>query len=102
MSIVIAPAKVVHKPSQKGYCVKVDNGDQNSGVIKLDSLNGNSKMRGMECYQKCKEYAMAADKKTGCELIWDQGNKGCYLHTAPVHHGNGVGRHACWVFDQQY
>merc|ERR1711862_85986 len=35
---------------------------------------------------------------TGCEVIWDQGNRGCYVHTAEVERGNGVARHQCWIF----
>merc|ERR1712003_389092 len=37
--------------------------------------------------------------KTGCELIWNQGNQGCYLHTREIARGNGVGNHYCWVHD---
>ena len=37
---------------------------------------------------------------TGCEVIWDQGNRGCYAHTKEIASGNGVARHFCWVFSK--
>jgi len=81
---------------QQGFCVKSNGGDQNSGVIKLDSNGGYSEARRDECYWKCK--AATAAVKTGCELIWNQGNQGCYLHTSTVDHGNKVRNHKCWIF----
>jgi hypothetical protein len=34
---------------------------------------------------------------TGCEVIWSQGNRGCYAHTKEIDRGNGRARHGCWV-----
>jgi len=37
---------------------------------------------------------------TGCEIIWNQTNKGCYAHhSSEITQGNGVARHLCWVAD---
>lgn len=38
---------------------------------------------------------------TGCEVIWDQDNKGCYVHTEEVAFGNGVDNHLCLVFAEE-
>lgn len=90
--------KMVAEPEQ-GFCVLDNGADQNAGVIKLDSGNGNSVERQMQCYQQCAEYAQS-NRVTGCELIFDQGNQGCYVHTAEIARGNGVARHHCWVFPE--
>ena len=37
---------------------------------------------------------------TGCEVIWDRPNRGCYVMTQPVARGNFVARHSCWVFSK--
>jgi len=81
---------------QQGFCVKSNGWDQNSGVIKLDSNGGHSEARHKECWAKCKASGEAV--KSGCELIWNQSNQGCYLHTKTIDHGNGVQNHKCWIF----
>ena len=37
---------------------------------------------------------------TGCEMIWNQGNRGCYGHTAPVHRENNVAQHLCYIVNK--
>ena len=32
--------------------------------------------------------------------IWNQSDRGCYVHTGVVAKGNGVKHHACWVFSK--
>jgi len=76
-----------------GFCVKQDGGDQNSGVVKLNSVDGNTLKSQQDCLKLC----LATPRVTGCEVIWDQGNRGCYAHTQSVARGNGVPRHMCWV-----
>merc|ERR1719221_720924 len=85
----------------EGFCVKADGGDQNSGVIKLYSTNaGPSDSLLQECHQTCdSELKERNVQATGCEAIWDRGNRGCYLHTQPISHGNGRERHACWIYN---
>merc|ERR1712154_681376 len=81
---------------EKGFCVLEDGSDQNSGVVKINDVNGDDKEAEEECLKTCKEYPGA----TGCETIWDQGNRGCYVHTEEIAKGNGVDRHNCWVFSK--
>merc|ERR1712166_1033788 len=74
-----------------GYCLS--NGrDQNSGVTKLDGSNYEGNTKEAQCLAQCKEHS--ADW-TGCEVIWDQGNAGCYVHTEHVDSANSVARHKC-------
>lgn len=68
-------------------------GDQNKGVVKLDALDGSDAARREECLRKC----AAAPLWTGCEMIWQRGDKGCYVHTNPVSRGNGGGDYYCWI-----
>ena len=83
-------------PIEKGFCVKPNGGDQNSGVVKLNSVDGNTAQAQATCLKLCKNRGGA----TGCEVIWNQGNRGCYLHTQTVARGNEVGMHMCWVFSK--
>lgn len=85
-----------HCPKENGYCVRPNGWDQNSGVIKLDSVDGNTEKQQASCLARCHTYAQA----TGCEEIWHRGNRGCYVHTREVARGNGVRNHACWVFSK--
>ena len=78
---------------QNGYCVKSNGRDQNSGVYKLRGGNYNSRSKQKECLARCR----AVNGYTGCEMIWSQGNRGCYVHTRQVTRGNGVGRHSCYI-----
>jgi hypothetical protein len=78
---------------QKGFCVTKSGRDQNSGVKKLMSGDINTDAKKNECLQKCAQ----VNGMKGCEAIWSQGNRGCYVHTKAIDRGNGRGRHACWV-----
>lgn len=85
-------------PRENGFCVKSNGADQNSGVVKIDSLSnyGTSEEARHACLAKCH----AQKGATGCEVIWNQGNRGCYAMTKSVARGNGVRRHYCWVFSK--
>merc|ERR1712166_1033164 len=74
-----------------GFCLSNGN-DQNSGGIKLDGGNYEGNTKEAQCLAQCKEHS--ADW-TGCEVIWDQGNAGCYVHTEHVNSANSVDRHKC-------
>jgi len=79
---------------QVGFCVKGNGADQNHGVVKLNSYNGNTDAMEELCLHQCTD---TSDAFTGCEIIWDQSNRGCYRHTREIDRGNGVARHYCWV-----
>ena len=83
-------------PRERGFCVLANGEDQNSGVIKLNSVDGNTIKAQQECLNLCK----LVNGVTGCEVIWDQSNRGCYAHTQDISRGNGVDRHFCWVFSK--
>jgi len=84
-------------PTQAGFCLDSNGNDQNSGVIKLWGGDfGPSESKQMECVEKCIA-ASGVRKTTGCEAIWHQGNRGCYLHTQDVSKANGADRHSCWL-----
>lgn len=85
-------------PRENGFCVKSNGADQNSGVVKIDALSnyGTSEEARHACLAKCHARADA----TGCEVIWNQGNRGCYAMTQAVARGNGVGNHYCWIFSK--
>ena len=77
---------------QHGYCVKSDGQDQNSGVQKLDGDDYGPDHESInKCLNQCKEAA-----HTGCEVIWGQGNRGCYRHTQAVDRGNSEAKHFCY------
>jgi len=80
----------------KGFCT-LNRRDQNSGVIKVNSVNGNTQNAQVACMKACR----ARPGATGCEVIWDQGNRGCYIHTQKITEGNGVGRHLCSIFKRR-
>ncbi len=81
---------------EQGFCVKNNGVDQNSGVIKINGKDGNTENAQQTCLEEC----LKNDKATGCEVIWDQGNRGCYVHTDEVARGNQVQRHKCWIFSK--
>ena len=62
----------------------------------MNNVDGNTEQAQATCLELCKKRVDA----TGCEVIWHQGNRGCYVHTKTVARGNGVGRHMCWVFSK--
>merc|ERR1711865_859535 len=74
-----------------GFCMSNAN-DQNSGVTTLDGGDYEGNTREAQCLAQCKEHS--ADW-TGCEVIWDQGNRGCYVHTEHVNYANNVDKHKC-------
>ena len=78
---------------QSGYCLRSDGHDQNNGVQRLDSGDYGPDHESInKCLNKCKEAA-----HTGCEVIWGQGNRGCYRHTQGVDRGNGHPNHLCYI-----
>ena len=82
---------------ENGFCVSCNGKYQNSGVIKVNSKNGNTELAQTECLKHCH----ARSDATGCEVIWDQSNRGCYIHTKTISKGNGKKkRHLCWVFSK--
>ena len=83
-------------PIEKGFCVQSNGADQNAGVIKKNNLDGNTAERQKQCLDICRAHPGA----TGCEVIWNQINRGCYIHTQQVARGNGVGNHMCWIFSK--
>merc|ERR1712130_371549 len=88
--------RVIRCPMERGFCVKRNGYDQNSGVVKLNNLNGNTARRQKQCLKMC----LARRGATGCEVIWNQGNRGCYVHTRQVARGNNAARHRCWIFSK--
>ena len=83
-------------PKEQGFCVTSNGKDQNSGVKKLNRRNGNTVKRQERCLSLCKSVPGA----TGCEVIWNQNNRGCYAHTQEVASGDGADKHFCWVFSK--
>ena len=79
---------------QAGFCVEENYQDVNSGVVRLRGGNFKTAAEHLECLELCGAYAGA----TGCEAIWGQGNRGCYVHTShEIAKGNGQARHSCWL-----
>ena len=70
--------------------------DQNSGVVKFNHLDGNTGERQKTCLELCRNYRGA----TGCEVIWGQYNRGCYVHTQQVARGNNATQHSCWILSK--
>ena len=52
-------------PKESGYCVLSNGTDQNSGVIKVNSLDGDAQGAQEECLKHCH----ARKDATGCEVI---------------------------------
>ena len=76
--------------------MRANGGDQNSGVVKINSLDGNTLDRQEKCLDQCRSVTGV----TGCEVIWAQDNRGCYAHTEEVVSGNSADKHFCWVFSK--
>mmetsp|Transcript_3556 Transcript_3556/g.5368 ORF Transcript_3556/g.5368 Transcript_3556/m.5368 type:complete len:681 (-) Transcript_3556:438-2480(-) len=83
---------VEFKAVEPGFCVN-NGADQNSGFYKIAEGDFETAEKQLECATWCAAYS----GHTGCEAIWNQRNRGCYVHTEPVTNGNGVANHACWV-----
>ena len=81
---------------EKGFCVTSNGTDQNSGVKKLNALDGDTP----EIQQQCLELCFAENGATGCEVIWSQNDRGCYVHTEEIARGNDVDKHECWIFSK--
>jgi len=77
----------------RGYCT-VNREDQNSGVLKVSSQNMNSDNIREQCLDVCKTVPGA----TGCEVVWDLINQGCYVHTQRITEASGAARHYCAIF----
>ena len=68
-----------HLSTHTALLVQRDGKDQNNGVIKLDSVNGKTDAAKQKCLRKCLNYQSQNSKKvTGCEVIWNRNNRGCY------------------------
>jgi len=78
---------------QDGFCVKSGGGNQNSGVYRISSGDVNTPEKESLCLQQC----AAFPGHTGCEAIFGQSNRGCYVHTQEVARGNGRDNHSCWI-----
>ena len=85
-------------PVEVGICLDINGEDQNSGVIKLDNINGDTHAAQQACLEKCRNTAGA----TGCEVVRDYGEwSGCYAHTAELsQHGDGMDKSLCWVLSK--
>ena len=92
---VLIPPKKGDVERLQGFCVK--NGkDQNDGVVKINNINGNTEQAQQNCLNECRKRKDA----TGCEIIWDQSNRGCYAMTKQITGGSGAKNHYCWVFSR--
>ena len=86
-------------PREKGGCMTENGGKPWTGVIKKeDGVNVNTDKLRQECLQWCKSQSNLT--VTGCEVIQDKWNQGCYAHTQNVAFGNKVDKHFCWVFSK--
>ena len=83
-------------PREQGFCMTPSGQDQEEGVTHLNSLNGNTPEIQLECLRLCHSLPGV----TGCELIFDQVNRGCYAHTKEVGFGNSYANHFCWIFSK--
>jgi len=81
-----------------GFCVTSTGADQNSGVVKLA---GGDYGPDAESINECLELCKATAGNTGCEVIWGQGNRGCYVHTQEVARGNLMAKHLCYPTNVQ-
>ena len=81
-------------PWMDGFCVDSNNKDVNSGVTMLGQLSGDVVSQQSACQEMCAGTAGI----TGCELIMNRANAGCYAHTSStITHANGVQNHWCWL-----
>lgn len=95
LHICLVPSKT-NCIKEGGFCALANGFNQNSGVIQLDSLGGNSEERHQECLEQCLAYPNA----TGCELIFFP-DQGCYVHTESVSRTNGASAdQSCWIFSK--
>ena len=83
-------------PREKGYCLDENITDRNLGVYQFHGLDGNTLEMQEQCLKLCRSHPGA----TGCEVIWNEGNRGCYAHTKKISRGSGSDHHFCWVFSK--
>ena len=65
---------------------QIDGSDQNDGLFKVNNVGGDSDEAKKKCLDHCLDFQKQSDegltsnkkKLTGCELIWDGINKGCF------------------------
>jgi len=79
---------------EAGFCATSSGADQNSGVVQLNDIEGDTTAAQETCLALCRAYSVTW---TGCEVAWGSNQRGCYVHTEEVSHGNGAGSYACWV-----
>ena len=85
---------------KNGLCVDAQGKDVSKGVLKIKNVaNEYSRYVENDCLHSCLSYTKA--KVTGCEYIWKQSNRGCYIHTLSIVKGNGLANHKC-TFIAQY
>ena len=78
-----------------GFCIDADNRDVNDGVVLLGHLSGGDDVQRTQCLGLCFVSHLSI---TGCELIVNQWNAGCYAHTSTrVAQANGAANHWCWL-----
>ena len=84
---------------EKGYCVKSNGADQNSGQQKLHSQDVTTTGQQQECLRLCREIVGAK----GCEGNRDNIWRGCYAHTQEVARGSGTDdKFWCWILSKCY
>ena len=81
---------------ENGYCVTSSGRDQNRGVVTISRRDGGSADAQAECLKSCQ----ATPGATGCEVIYNRGNRGCYVHKGDIARGNNRANHKCWVFSK--
>lgn len=79
-----------------GICLSSHGIAQTLGVHKLNNLDGSTASAQAECLKACQLQPGA----TGCQVVWDGGDRGCYYHSAPISHGGLGSRQQCWIFSK--
>ena len=59
---------------QNGFCVKSNGGDQNSGVVKLDSTNCNTEACHQACLKKCALFMQSSPVRTLLQVLQATGS----------------------------
>lgn len=84
-------------PTMRGYCLDSSGNDQNTGVVQIYGGDfGPDESLQMDCLDRCNK-ASAVRRITGCEAIWWQNNRGCYIHTKEIAFSRNNDRHSCWI-----
>jgi len=90
--------------AQKGFCV-----DRNGADVNVSSVSVMPHWTTSEASKCCLKACFSAARDalldpvglmpvTGCEVIWNQSNQGCYIHhSSLITKGNGHDRHLCWI-----